>query len=551
MEPLHKRRRLTPPADPDLDLEDDFDFEEAQAQNDKKAWNRFQEIFKKYEHPFEGIGDEIDLVTGEIVVDNGHLYGMEDETDVGPIHSKRERKKADERRSRFVRALTLEPELVVIESSDEDEDDEEDEDDDDDDGEGEQIQDPEDQDDEDDVLKCEACWDADRDVCPHIPQPPEVSKPAIPKPKTPKSKVKIEPFSPMSLNHSRLHQFKATLDRLKSSTIDTPVYALDEVEDKGPQPIRRPKKQHIRPRSSSTQQDSKHSPAMSNIENKAKGQKEGSLGKAPRGKRGPYRKKKPFLEAPTHFVWIDETYQASILGDEKYPFSSKVCDPRNEVHNFARKMRQSMIQRNKNTPVKPLSAHLNSFQLRSKPPPPIGPAMVFVKNQKGNYIAVAPTSKSSRPNYMKRSSTEPIDEQVKQPATVALQKSQPLRRSMTPVRRASLSSTSTRLSVEPTATPKHAINSSTSYPTPEELENEDELSIIEPSASASILSRRSKTVDRTLRSSPSRAKTSSPLSNAAYGKAFSPVLTTPQRKARLELRNRSARTEPNDNDDGI
>lgn len=38
--------------------------------------SRFEDIFAKYEKDFTGIGDEIDLETGEVVVDNGHLSSM-------------------------------------------------------------------------------------------------------------------------------------------------------------------------------------------------------------------------------------------------------------------------------------------------------------------------------------------------------------------------------------------------------------------------------------------------------------------------------------------
>ncbi|KAF5027577.1 hypothetical protein F66182_319 [Fusarium sp. NRRL 66182] len=39
-------------------------------------------IIEKYSRDFEGIGDEIDMATGEIVVNNGHLRSMRDEGDV-------------------------------------------------------------------------------------------------------------------------------------------------------------------------------------------------------------------------------------------------------------------------------------------------------------------------------------------------------------------------------------------------------------------------------------------------------------------------------------
>lgn len=51
------------------------------------ADNRFRatmaRIYEKYGRDFEGIGDEIDLSTGEIVVNNGHIQNMRNEVDVG------------------------------------------------------------------------------------------------------------------------------------------------------------------------------------------------------------------------------------------------------------------------------------------------------------------------------------------------------------------------------------------------------------------------------------------------------------------------------------
>lgn len=43
----------------------------------------FESIFEKYGKDFSGVGDEIDLATGEIVVNNGHLEMMENEQDTG------------------------------------------------------------------------------------------------------------------------------------------------------------------------------------------------------------------------------------------------------------------------------------------------------------------------------------------------------------------------------------------------------------------------------------------------------------------------------------
>jgi hypothetical protein len=63
--------------DPDVQLE------QTRARLDLKLKSKFEAIFEKYGRDFTGIGDEIDLRTGEIVVNNGHLLEMEDERDDG------------------------------------------------------------------------------------------------------------------------------------------------------------------------------------------------------------------------------------------------------------------------------------------------------------------------------------------------------------------------------------------------------------------------------------------------------------------------------------
>lgn len=40
-------------------------------------------IFEKYGWDFEGVGDEIDMMMGEIVVNNGYLKNMWNEGDIG------------------------------------------------------------------------------------------------------------------------------------------------------------------------------------------------------------------------------------------------------------------------------------------------------------------------------------------------------------------------------------------------------------------------------------------------------------------------------------
>lgn len=53
------------------------------ARLDLRLKSRFESIFEKYGKDFSGIGDEIDLESGEIVVNHGHVDGLRDETDPG------------------------------------------------------------------------------------------------------------------------------------------------------------------------------------------------------------------------------------------------------------------------------------------------------------------------------------------------------------------------------------------------------------------------------------------------------------------------------------
>ena len=77
MESYYKRRRLSGYEGTDGDLP------KRRAQNDRRLKSIFESIFEKYEKNFEGIGDEVDLETGEIVVNNGHILGMKHEKDAG------------------------------------------------------------------------------------------------------------------------------------------------------------------------------------------------------------------------------------------------------------------------------------------------------------------------------------------------------------------------------------------------------------------------------------------------------------------------------------
>ncbi len=104
--------------DEDTELGDpDAQLEQTRAQLDLKLKSKFEAIFEKYGRDFTGIGDEIDLRTGEIVVNNGHLLEMEDERDDGTG------------RPSLLEAFTQEPDETVdsTEAEDEEGDDEQDE----------------------------------------------------------------------------------------------------------------------------------------------------------------------------------------------------------------------------------------------------------------------------------------------------------------------------------------------------------------------------------------------------------------------------------------
>ncbi|KXT01076.1 hypothetical protein AC578_4111 [Pseudocercospora eumusae] len=49
------------------------------ARVDQKVKSRYEDIFRKYEHNFTGIGDKIDMATGDLVVDKGHIEHMRHE----------------------------------------------------------------------------------------------------------------------------------------------------------------------------------------------------------------------------------------------------------------------------------------------------------------------------------------------------------------------------------------------------------------------------------------------------------------------------------------
>ena len=79
MEPPYKRQRLAvlQPQSHDSELES------ARNVNDLKLKSKFEAIFEKYSYDFADVGDEIDIISGNVVVDNGHLAAMVNETDPG------------------------------------------------------------------------------------------------------------------------------------------------------------------------------------------------------------------------------------------------------------------------------------------------------------------------------------------------------------------------------------------------------------------------------------------------------------------------------------
>lgn len=95
MEPPSKRPRLSispfpdpepepePAAEPPGEENNNVDLETARTRNDLRLKSIFEGIFKKYGKDFTEVGDEIDLESGKIIVDNGHLTGMEGEVDTG------------------------------------------------------------------------------------------------------------------------------------------------------------------------------------------------------------------------------------------------------------------------------------------------------------------------------------------------------------------------------------------------------------------------------------------------------------------------------------
>ncbi|CBF85020.1 hypothetical protein AN1514.2 [Aspergillus nidulans FGSC A4] len=73
-----KRKRLYLWSGADDEYEtSDIDLQEARTQNDLRLKSIFEGIFEKYGRDFTDVGDEIDLQTGKITVNNGHIDALE------------------------------------------------------------------------------------------------------------------------------------------------------------------------------------------------------------------------------------------------------------------------------------------------------------------------------------------------------------------------------------------------------------------------------------------------------------------------------------------
>lgn len=58
-----------------------YELDKGRAKAASRLRSAFERIFEKYERDFTDIGDEIDLETGEVIVNNGHLLSLQDEKD--------------------------------------------------------------------------------------------------------------------------------------------------------------------------------------------------------------------------------------------------------------------------------------------------------------------------------------------------------------------------------------------------------------------------------------------------------------------------------------
>jgi len=93
--------------------------------NDARLKSRFEHIFAKYGKDFDGVGDEIDLETGRIIVNNGHIARMQHEVDPGQRTSAQVLRVLGGSRQGDSVNITRGEETVIEDSAEEMEDDEE------------------------------------------------------------------------------------------------------------------------------------------------------------------------------------------------------------------------------------------------------------------------------------------------------------------------------------------------------------------------------------------------------------------------------------------
>ncbi|RDW81686.1 Myb-like DNA-binding domain protein [Aspergillus mulundensis] len=77
--PLKRKRTSVSPVSGNEYEPSEVDLQEARAQNDLRLKSIFEGIFEKYGRDFTDVGDEIDLQTGKITVNNGHIDALDRE----------------------------------------------------------------------------------------------------------------------------------------------------------------------------------------------------------------------------------------------------------------------------------------------------------------------------------------------------------------------------------------------------------------------------------------------------------------------------------------
>lgn len=108
------RLSICPSVSPDAELVEDRD------RNDNTLKGKFEAIFEKYGRDFSNIGDEINVMTGEVIVDHGHILSMHNEKDPGSPSRARPRVSREPTESRSItpmlrggRSITVGAEDVI------------------------------------------------------------------------------------------------------------------------------------------------------------------------------------------------------------------------------------------------------------------------------------------------------------------------------------------------------------------------------------------------------------------------------------------------------